>query len=140
MIGSNISACDSQSALALIERRISGGEGGYVCFTNVHAAVMGYRDETFREITNNSLLSVADGKPVYWVGRTKGMSGIGHIPGPDFMLQAVEKYPGYGHYFYGSTPAVLSALAPVSPYRLRPCSRRPYAAPHSSDKSPVLVT
>jgi N-acetylglucosaminyldiphosphoundecaprenol N-acetyl-beta-D-mannosaminyltransferase len=111
VIGSSISICDSQKALALIEQQISGGRGGYVCFTNVHAAVMGYRDDSFREITNNSFLSVADGKPVYWAGRISGAPGLGHIPGPDFMFQALEKFPGHGHFFYGSTPSVLAALA-----------------------------
>lgn len=110
VIGSRISACDAETTLQLLDERIASGEGGYVCFTNVHATVMGYREPRFQNITNSSLLSLADGKPVYWVARSKSARSIGHVPGPDFMLQAMHKFPGRGHFLYGSTPQVLKAL------------------------------
>ena len=74
---------DADRALTLIEERLGDGRGGYVCFSNVHTVVTGRRDVDFRAITNASWLSLADGKPVYWVARTKGPAG--HVPGPDFM-------------------------------------------------------
>jgi N-acetylglucosaminyldiphosphoundecaprenol N-acetyl-beta-D-mannosaminyltransferase len=110
VIGSKISVCDTGTALQLLEQRIASGNGGYVCFTNVHAVVMGHREPDFQRITGESLLSVADGKPVYWVAKAKGAQGAGHVPGPDFMLQAIRRFPGAGHFFYGSTPPVLEAL------------------------------
>jgi N-acetylglucosaminyldiphosphoundecaprenol N-acetyl-beta-D-mannosaminyltransferase len=109
VIGSNVSDCDLSAALELVESRLRTGGGGYVCFTNVHTAVLGRRDSAFREITNNSYLSVADGKPVYWMGRLKGES-IGHVPGPDFFIQAIKLLPHRRHFFYGSTPQVLAQL------------------------------
>ena len=111
VIGSQISACDSDQLLDLLERRLQQGRGGYVCFTSAHGAVMGRRDPRFRAITNNSWLSVADGTPVYWVGRLRGGSGLGHIPGPDFMPRALRQFAQRRHFFYGSTPEVLAKLA-----------------------------
>jgi N-acetylglucosaminyldiphosphoundecaprenol N-acetyl-beta-D-mannosaminyltransferase len=108
VLGSRISAVDAQEALTLIGQRLDSRQGGYVCFTNVHAVVMGRQDAEFRNITNSSYLSVADGKPVYWVARTKGP--VGHVPGPDFMQLVLKRYAGRKHFFYGSADAVLHRL------------------------------
>jgi N-acetylglucosaminyldiphosphoundecaprenol N-acetyl-beta-D-mannosaminyltransferase len=110
VIGSLVSACTLQGALDQVERGLEEGGGGYVCFTNVHAVVEGRRNKELQQVTNRSFLSVADGKPVYWVGRAKGARGIGHSPGPDFLHAAVRRFATQGHYFYGSTPEVLALL------------------------------
>lgn len=110
VIGSEISGCNLAAAFDRIIGAIDRREGGYVCFTNVHTAVLGREDVDFREITNSSLLSLADGKPIYWAGRAKGAAQISHMPGPDFMLAAITKFSIRSHYFYGSTPEVLDRL------------------------------
>jgi N-acetylglucosaminyldiphosphoundecaprenol N-acetyl-beta-D-mannosaminyltransferase len=108
VLGSKISAVDTQEAVRLVGRRLEGGEGGYVCLTNVHAVVIGYQDAEFQRITNSSYLSVAAGKPVYWTARTKGPVGL--VSSPDFMRLVLERYAGRKHFFYGSTDAVLTRL------------------------------
>jgi N-acetylglucosaminyldiphosphoundecaprenol N-acetyl-beta-D-mannosaminyltransferase len=110
IIGSLVSICDSLEALQRIAARLESREGGYVCFTNAHGAVMGRDDAGFRVITNDSFLSLADGKSVHWLGRLRGIAAMGHVPGPDFMLQTLQRFPERRHYFYGSTPEVLKAL------------------------------
>lgn len=110
VLGSHISACDTNTALRLLIDRTDTGNGGYICFTNVHAAVMGVRDPEFQGITNSSFLSLADGKPVYWVAKATSTSAIGHVAGPDFMHSMLRRYPSRNHFFYGSTPAVLERL------------------------------
>ncbi len=110
VLGAQVSELNATAALERVESRLRHGGGGYVCFTNVHAVVTAIGDEEFRRITNQSFLSLADGKPVYWLARARGSRGMGHVPGPDFMLQALERYPDRGHYFYGSTPKTLEAL------------------------------
>jgi N-acetylglucosaminyldiphosphoundecaprenol N-acetyl-beta-D-mannosaminyltransferase len=110
VIGSRVSACTLQDALDAVDVRHQQGGGGYVCFTNVHAVVEGRRNPAFRQVTNDSFLSVADGKPVFWVGRAKGARTLGHSPGPDFFREAIRRFPHRRHYFYGSTPAVLAQL------------------------------
>jgi N-acetylglucosaminyldiphosphoundecaprenol N-acetyl-beta-D-mannosaminyltransferase len=110
VLGSQISAASLQGALDHFARRLGSGEGGYVCFTNVHTVVEGCDDAAFRDVTNGSFMSLADGKPVYWAARARAGSVAGHAPGPDTMLAALERFPDAGHFFYGSTPATLVRL------------------------------
>lgn len=109
VIGSEISACDTARALDALAERLEDGAGGYMCFTTAHAAVLGRRHRRFQSIINGSFLSVADGKPLYWIGRSKDHA-LGHLPGPDFLIEALTRFPGAGHYFYGSSPEVLRRL------------------------------
>lgn len=125
VLGSLISACSLDAALARVTARIASGEGGYVCFTNVHTVVMGRQDPEFRAVTNGSFLSLADGKPVYWVARLRSREA-GHAPGPDFFLHALERTAGRRHFLYGSTPETLDRLANALEARipgLRFCGR-----------------
>lgn len=110
IIGSCISRCDQAGALDLIMQRLAERRGGYICFANVHSAVTGRNDARFRTVLNHSFLSLADGKAVYWVGQARGAHDLGHVPGPDFMLQLMRRHPERRHYFYGSTPEVLAKL------------------------------
>lgn len=110
VLGSQISACDASGALRVLEDCVRQNSGGYVCFTNVHAVVTGRRSPDFQAITNNSLLSLADGKPVYWAARRNREAPVGHVPGPDFMLQALHHFSNRRHFFYGSTPQVTRTL------------------------------
>ncbi len=110
VIDSEISDCDFPMAVDVLEARLRDGEGGYVCFTNVHTAVLGRQNPKFRAATNGSLLSVADGKPVHWVGRARGGCRLSHMPGPDFMLNAMRYFHDRRHFFYGSTPSVVAKL------------------------------
>jgi N-acetylglucosaminyldiphosphoundecaprenol N-acetyl-beta-D-mannosaminyltransferase len=110
IVRSQISACDTAGALDCVESGLREGTGGYVCFTNVHTTVMGRRDSQIRAVTNRSFLSLADGKPIYWLGRFRAGRRLGHVPGPDFMLAALKRFPDRPHFLYGSTPAVLARL------------------------------
>ncbi len=108
VMGCRISACDMTGAIRLLES--SPAAGGYVCFMNVHAVVTAAEDPELKAMANGSLLSVADGKPVQWAARLSGDLETGHIPGPDFMIEALRRFPRHGHFFYGSRPEVLAAL------------------------------
>lgn len=110
VLGSAISRVNAAGALTLVRRRLETAEGGYVCFTNVHATVTGREDHDFQAVTNQSFLSLADGKPVYWLARLMGDHEVGHVPGPDFMLKALDELRDHRHFFYGSTPRVLEQL------------------------------
>ena len=100
----------AETAQQAVADRLANGSGGYVCFTNVHAVVTGRRDARFRDVTNESFLSLADGKAVFWAGRARGARDLGHVPGPDFMLAALRRFATHRHYFYGGAPATLDAL------------------------------
>lgn len=110
VLGSRISVCDVDGALRHVEQRLASDEGGYVCFTNVHGVVTGREDPAFRDITNGSFMSVADGKPVFWVGRSRSRGAMGHVPGPDFFDRALQRFASRRHFLYGSSPEVLARL------------------------------
>jgi exopolysaccharide biosynthesis WecB/TagA/CpsF family protein len=110
VLDSYISACDTRRALVLVEEQLASGQGGYVCFTNAHTVVMGLKDRSLQAITNRSFLSLADGRPVYWVGRHRSRLPLDHVPGPDFFIRALRRFRNRKHFFYGSTPEVLERL------------------------------
>lgn len=109
VLGSKVSCQNRVGALQFLGDRVKSGAGGYVCFTNVHAVVTGLQDHAFQDITNASCMSLPDGMPIYWVARS--CPGIGHVPGPDFMLAALQRFRRERHYFYGATPETLEKLS-----------------------------
>jgi len=112
VLGVNISCIDRKKALAEVAAQCGGGRGGYVCFCNVHTAVMARRDSKYRNILNNAFLCAPDGKPIYLAGRLKGHSTVQQVAGPDFFedcFAASEKF-GLKHYLYGGKPDVLECL------------------------------
>jgi len=109
VIGSQISLCGKAAALEFMERSIDSGSGGYVCFTNAHAVIEGQRNESFRSITNSSLLSLADGMPVFWAANWSSL-GARRVPGPDFFLYALSRRPRRRHFLYGSSAENLEKL------------------------------
>jgi N-acetylglucosaminyldiphosphoundecaprenol N-acetyl-beta-D-mannosaminyltransferase len=144
VLGSLISACDLDGALRVLQERVVSGEGGYVCFTNVHTVVEGRGDAGFKGITNGSFMSLADGKPVYWVARMRGGGTVGHAPGPDTMLALLEREPAAGHFFYGSTPETLarlrdSLLARIPGLRVSGMISPPFRPPTASETSEHLA-
>jgi len=112
VIGCSINCANIESAIGEVLRRVQDGTGGYVCFTNVHCAVMAHRDSQYRNIINTSFMTLPDGKPLYWVARSRGLAGVGHVPGPDLLpaLLAIKHDPPLRHFFYGSRREVLAAL------------------------------
>ena len=112
VIRCKISKTNMQGAVNKILVRVQSGEGGYVCFTNVHTCVTAYSNPEYRAVLNQSFMTLPDGKPVYWVGRAKGVAGIQQIPGPDFLpcLMSHNGKPPLRHYFYGGRPDVLEKL------------------------------
>ncbi len=112
VIGCKITALTFKEAVEAAIVRLQQGDGGYVCFTNVHASVMAHENDEFRDVVNSSFMSLPDGKPVYWVGKLLRVPGIEHIPGPDFFpeLLSVKRSPALRHYFYGGKQDTLEKL------------------------------
>lgn len=115
VIRCKISRVNIERAVSEIRARLRSGNGGYVCFTNAHVSVMAYNNPAYLAVLNQSFMTLADGKPVYWVGRLKGVNGIQQIPGPDFLpiLMGCNVDPPLRHYFYGGQPDVLEKLIAV---------------------------
>ena len=90
--------------------RILSGNGGYVCFSNVHTVVSAHKDLLLRDITNHSFLSLPDGKPLSLIAHWRGLTDVERVAGPDFLPHLIGKARGARHYFYGSTPDTLARL------------------------------
>lgn len=105
-----INCVDMPKAAEYVSDRIGTGEGGYVCFSNVHTVVTARRDARLKEATNNSLLSVADGKPLSLLAKMRGIADVSQVAGPDFLPYFFQSVPGARHYFYGSTEDTLEKL------------------------------
>ncbi len=111
VLGCKISTATAQTAMEAIIERIKLGEGGYVCFSNVHTVVTSKRDELLKDSTNHSFLSMPDGKPLSMYAKLKGYKDVRQVAGPDFLPFFLKTEKGIKHYFYGSTPETLEKLA-----------------------------
>lgn len=100
-------------ALNLIRQRLTDKCGGYICLSNVHTVVTAKSDRLLRDITNNSFLSLPDGKPLSLYARLHGYSEVRQVAGPDFMGYCLEHIGQARHYFYGSTQDTLNQLLTI---------------------------
>jgi N-acetylglucosaminyldiphosphoundecaprenol N-acetyl-beta-D-mannosaminyltransferase len=115
VIGNQITVATRASALRDLLAGVRAGQGGYVCFVNVHVAVTGREDPRVRAAVNESFMSLPDGRPVFAAGRLQGVVPLEAVPGPDFM-EAVLRHisdPPLRHFFLGGRPDVLDRLVTV---------------------------
>jgi len=112
LLGVKISAINMAQALAEIDGWIAHRQPNYICVTPIHTIMDCYDDPKLREIYNHSGLTTPDGMPVVWWLQFHGKKWAERVYGPDLMLAlcAHSIKPGYRHYFYGGTPAVLQSL------------------------------
>ena len=110
VLGCNISATNLEDACKAVLSDIKSGTGGYVCFSNVHTVVTSIKDKKLKQITNQALMAMPDGKPLSVIGRVRDKLSVAQVAGPDFMPHFFEYGKGMKHYFYGSTPETLQRL------------------------------
>jgi len=107
-----ISRVNVENAVRLLDSYARKGHKAYVCVTNVHMAYIGNRDQHLCGILNESTLTVPDGMPVVWLAKLHGIKDMEKTSGPDLFraVCSVSMDRSYTHYFYGSSPAVLSKM------------------------------
>ena len=113
IIGTGISLLTSyQNTLEEVKNILSGVTKGYITVNNVHTVTEAARNKTYRNILNNSLLSLPDGKPLSVVAKLKGEKNIARIFGPSFMEYCLDKgrEDNLKHYFFGSSREVLEKM------------------------------
>ena len=86
--------------------------GKYICFSNVHTAVMARENEDYKNVLNESAYTFADGAPIAKLQRKEGYIGADRVAGPDFMEHMFRDTADgqASHYFYGSSQKTLDAL------------------------------
>lgn len=99
-------ACDLALSWADTDR------GHYVCVANVHMAIVGRNDATYRSIVNHADLVTPDGMPLVWMLQLLGVRRAVRVYGPTLMLHlcevAAERGVPVG--FYGATTDTLDVL------------------------------
>lgn len=112
IIGVNISATNMQDALKKISDNFEFIKGQYICAANVHTTVTAHDNEKYRNVQNNSYMTLPDGKPLSIYGKKKGFLNMDRVTGPDFFENILElsKKKGWSHYFYGNTQENLDIL------------------------------
>lgn len=112
ILGIRISAVNMPQALENLVRHIGAGRQGYVCVTDVNALLHARRDPELRRIFNTSTMTVPDGVPLVWAGKSAGADWMGRVCGPDLMpalLNAATEH-GWSSYFLGGAPHVAEEM------------------------------
>lgn len=112
ILGTNINVTDMEKTTEYLEGNLEKLRGSYICVSNVHTTVMGFRNPDYCEIQNQAAMALPDGKPLSIVSRSRGFSEAQRVPGPDLMLVIFEhsREKGYRHFFYGSKEETLKKL------------------------------
>jgi len=112
ILGVKVDAVTKKQAAALAESFIASGESHQVCVPNVWCTVLMQKDKQFRQITNQSSLSIPDGMPLTWVSRFYGSHIPERVSGADFFraCAGLAERKGYRFFFMGSGWDVLEAI------------------------------
>lgn len=116
VLGVPIDVVDWDSALARVLAWGQARESRYVTICNAHVVVTASREADYRRVIEASDLATPDGAPVAWMLRRLAEPRQPRISGPDLMWALLERCASIGLpvFFFGSTPATLSALSSVA--------------------------
>lgn len=81
---------------------------GYISFPDVSVIAKAQRDKKLLQILNQSLLTVADGKPIALYGRVKGFSSVRTVSGYWLCKRLLNSH--LTHLFLGSTKEKLAKI------------------------------
>jgi N-acetylglucosaminyldiphosphoundecaprenol N-acetyl-beta-D-mannosaminyltransferase len=112
--GVRVDAVTLEDAVDHLRVFVEEGGGRAVHLCNAYTLSLAHRDPTFAAAINQGDLNLPDGTPLIWIGQRVGFAYMRRrVYGPDLVLATVKAGQAWGlrHYFYGSTPAVASALA-----------------------------
>jgi N-acetylglucosaminyldiphosphoundecaprenol N-acetyl-beta-D-mannosaminyltransferase len=113
ILGVGVHSANFVSALDAVFWAVhTSGVRGYVTLTGVHGVIESQDDRDLKIIHNRSLLSLADGVPMAWLGKARGHSAMCQVAGPDFMPAVLARSgkSGERHYLWGGGIGVASAL------------------------------
>jgi N-acetylglucosaminyldiphosphoundecaprenol N-acetyl-beta-D-mannosaminyltransferase len=111
ILGVRVARMGREAALQACESRHEAGQGGYVCFANVHTVTHSASEPALQSALAGAFLAVADGVPLLWASRLKGQAIESRVSGPDFMSELLRRKPSWRHGFVGGAPGQAEALA-----------------------------
>lgn len=98
---------------AIVDARRS-AEPLAVHLVNAGTLSLARHDAELTALLNRADLNLPDGMPLVWIARRLGLAHmVDRCYGPDLMLATLDAGRAHGlrHYFYGSSPEVVEALA-----------------------------
>jgi len=117
ILGCRINLEDYDSAIEKVQEHIDNKLPiKYVMLVCVDGLVNSKKNPLFRQICNNSYLSLPDGMPLVWIARRKGFKEIRtNVRGTSFMYKFFEKtfQKPYKHFFYGGKDGVADKMKTI---------------------------
>lgn len=91
IVGTAVHVCTLAQAAAVITEQIAQRQGGYVCLANVHMCMEAIDNPLFRRVLNQALLTLADGRPIFWAQRLLGARQATQVRGLDLVLALCQQ-------------------------------------------------
>lgn len=112
ILGVHTDAQPFEEAVATLTRWASQPAQRYVCTCPVYTLMMCRENPAVMQAVNGAAMVTADGMPVVWVQRRRGVSQAERVYGPDLMLALCQRTAGTGlqHFFWGGLPNVADTL------------------------------
>jgi len=82
---------------------------GYICLSDTYTIAKAEENPVLKNILNQSILTLPDGKPIELYARLKGYREVSTVSGY-WLLRALLK-PGIRHYFYGADTSTLQQMS-----------------------------
>jgi len=115
ILGVRVDDVTAEETLPLVERFIAERAPHQICTVNPEFIMAAQRDETFRNVINNSALCLPDGVGVLWAARRLGHPLRERVGGTDMAerIAARAAQTGWRMYFLGAAPGVAEQAAAV---------------------------
>lgn len=112
ILGVQTDAQTFEEATAALTGWASGTTPRYVCTCPVYTLMMCRENPPVMQAVNAADMVTADGMPVVWVQRRRGVPNAERVYGPDLMLALCERTAGtqLKHFFWGGLPGVADTL------------------------------
>lgn len=139
ILGVRVSAVNMEQAIDRLVRHIDEEKRGYVCVTDVNALLHACQDPELCRIFNTSTMTVPDGVPLVWAGRSAGADWMGRVCGPDLMpaLLSVAAEHKWSSYFLGGAPHVAEEMIEKFKRTIPDLEIAGWQSPPFRDLSPV---
>lgn len=83
--------------------RLNINKKAHICATDVGNVIAAQKDAELKKAINQSLVSLADGKPLEWYGKLIGKSRVERITGFRLLKYLLEKEKDLKHFLLGDT-------------------------------------
>ena len=140
--GIRVSAIDMDGLVRAIRDRIglsTSAPGAFVVFRDAHGVVRARDDARLRAAHEAAYIVCPDGRPLYWLGRLRGSTGVQQVPGIESVDAVCRAGLGEGwrHYFIGGGEGVAPRLAAVLSDRLPGLAVAGFETPPFRDLTPA---